>query len=200
MKPASPTTPASAGPAGLRSARPALVALCAALAAAILWWRPAPPPATPQARAALETLEDVLRSKDDNDPRLDRSFDGLSDEAKTLLRDAYGRLPRERRAERGTIVYVLGRNLVSPRDWEFLASVIAEPPCLSLADCDRRAPLAAGDEITLAYPALVALRQARRVLEGSRDGPQALEALRVLRAGFHSPVPAVVRTASRLSR
>ena len=143
------------------------------LASALAALAAAAPPAGEPARA-LKTLEEILGSKNDNDPRLDRDFNELSPEARSLFRKKYRELPAEKRNQRGTIVYLLGRNLRAREDWEFFRGVALEPPCLSLSDCSRKpAPgsdeEAAGDEVTLAYPALVALRQARRAAEEARS-------------------------------
>ncbi|MBI5247411.1 MAG: hypothetical protein HY923_09530 [Elusimicrobia bacterium] len=141
----------------------------------------------------LRELEEILASRNDNDPRLDRDFLGLSPDAKRLFRAKYRSTPRERLNERGTIVYLLGKNLTESADWAFILEVAAEPPCLSLADCSKRSAEggALGDEVTLAYPSLVALRQAARA--GSRN-----EARTVLKAGKASKVRAVARLAASL--
>ena len=93
------------------------------------------------------------------------------------------------------IVYLLGKNIADASDWAFLREVAAEPPCLSLADCSKRSKGTAemGDEVTLAYPALVALRQARRA-------ENAAEKARVLHAAKGSRMPAVRRLVERLER
>lgn len=139
------------------------------------------PPVSPEALNKVKTLEDILRSKNDNDPRLDHDFNDLSSEAKVLFEEKYRAIPAERRNARGTVVYLLGKNLKTPEDWEFFREVALEPPCLSLSDCTKKpAPgsdeEATGDEVTLAYPSLVALRQARRVIEESRSHPSAQSA------------------------
>lgn len=138
----------------------------------------------------LALLREVLAARDDNDPRLDRAFDGLSPQAKRLFREEYRRLARERLNERGTIVYLLGRSLDAPEDWEFLKEVVLEAPCLSLSDCARKpeGPGRPGDEVTLAYPALVALETARR--SGRPESAAVLEAARA------SPSPIVARKAA----
>lgn len=175
---------------GLASA--ALLAALAVLGRGLLR-----PTAAARARAQLATLEDILRSRDDNDPRLDRDFRELSPEAKALFRRAYAGLAPERRNERGTIVYLLGKNLRTADDWAFFRAVVAEPPCLSLADCSSRSVGAGelGDEVTLAYPSLVALRQAARALE---EGASESEARGVLEAAKTSKMSAVSRLASSL--
>ncbi len=110
----------------------------------------------------VELLDEILRSKNDNDPRLDTAFNTLSEATKRLFRKRYYALAPEMRNERGTVVFLLGKNMRSQEDWDFLKAVVDEPPCLSLANCRLSKPseAALGDPITRAYPALVALRQA----------------------------------------
>lgn len=178
-----------------RGAWLALAAIVAALAGLDrILDRPSP---AAEAGARLAALEEILRARDDNDPRLDRDFQGLSPEAKALFREKYRALPPERRNERGTIVYLLGRNLTASEDWAFMRAVAAEPPCLSLEDCSKASagPGAPGDGVTLAYPSLVALRQAHRA---ARDGAPVLEARRVLEAAKTSRMKAVTRLAHAL--
>lgn len=156
--------------------------------------------ARPASPALLE-LRDVLRAGNDDDPRLDSDFNALSPQDKRLFRAEYESLAPERRNQRGTIVYLIGRNALDADDWTFFKSVVEEPPCRSLADC-AQAPRsggteAVGDEVTLAYPALVALRQSAPHL---KDARQAASARAVLEAGLKSPTRAVVRLAERLDR
>ena len=182
-----------------------LVAGALAALATLGWWaaRRLPPTGvsgSPQARAQLDELRDILRSGNDNDPRLGRDFGVLGDETKRLFRAEYRRLPRESLSDRGVIAFLLGRNLRSAEDWDFLREAVLEPPCLSMADCSKRAAPsggeeAAGDEVTLAYPPLMALKQVEHVLE-SRPG--AKEARDLVAAAKGSKSPAVVRLAERL--
>jgi hypothetical protein len=195
-------------------------AVAAALAAAVLLlgWRAArrPPagpgapsetpaaapaaPSDPEARAKLGLLEEILRSRNDNDPRLDSAFNALSPSSKALFREKYRSLPPESRNERGTIVFLLGENASSDADWAFLREVAAEPPCLSLADCARKprtsSEEASGDEVTLAYPSLVALKSAERAWGAARDR----RALDVIAAARGSRAPAAARLAETLTR
>ncbi|MEK7233968.1 MAG: hypothetical protein AAB268_09150 [Elusimicrobiota bacterium] len=159
-----------------------------------------------QTMAKEDLLDDISRSKNDNDPRLDSGFNDLSPETKTIFRLKYRRLPHERFNERGTIVYLLGKNLASPEDWAFLRELVVEPPCLSLTDCTKEDEFAqarekTGDAVTLAYPALVALKQAQRVLEDAHSGgADRREALAVIRAAKSSRAPIVVQTAVEIDR
>lgn len=144
----------------------------------------------------LRALDAVLAAKDDNAPRLDRDFDALSEAAKAAFRRRYAELPREALNERGTVVYLLGRNMKTAADWEFLRAVVAEAPCRSLADCAREdAAGGSGDEVTLAYPALVALKRAHREL--SEGGPGRERARAVADAALHAEAPALRRLAER---
>ena len=84
-------------------------------------------------------------------------------------------------------------NLDQPDDWAFMRAVAAEEPCLSLADCAKASVGGGGlgDEVTLAYPSLVALRQSARA--GSRE-----EARQVLALGKASKSKSVARLAASL--
>ena len=129
---------------------------------------------TPEDEAKALLLEKILAARNDNDPRLDTEFNHLTLGARYLLEQRYQALAPEKRNERGTIVFLIGRNLAatggSSEDLAFLHAVLAEPPCLSMADCQRdTAPptgseaanenshLEAGMEVSLSYPQLTAL-------------------------------------------
>jgi len=162
------------------------------------------PADTPDALVKLGILDDILRSRNDNDPRLDSAFNDLSPQTKELFRGTYGGLRPEKRNERGTIVYLLGKNLNAAEDWAFLRNVVTEPPCLSLSDCSKKPTSgggeeALGDEVTLAYPCLVALKSAQRVLESGKNPDQLKEARSVVDAAKTSKVPAVVKLAEKIS-
>jgi len=118
---------------------------------------------------------------------LDRDFKGLSAAEKRAFREKYRSLPREKVNERGTIVYLLGKNLSEAADWAFMKRVVSEPPCFSLADCSKKSADAPspGDEVTLAYPQLVALEVA-----GSSETVRA--------AALRSRAPIVARKARKL--
>lgn len=147
--------------------------------------RQAAPPAGPAANTPalqLALLEEILLSRNDNDPRLDTAFNDLSPQAKRLFRRKYRQLPAESRNELGTVVYLLGRNLRTDEDWAFMRDVVTAPPCLSLADCHAEAAagadshVAAGLELTLSYPAVMALKRAERILQaGGGDPARALQ-------------------------
>lgn len=144
----------------------------------------------------LRELDSILRAKDDNDPRLDRDFNELSEPTKAVLRRRYAELPPEYLNERGTIVYILGRNMRTSADWEFMRDVAAEPPCRSMADCSRADERGGhGNEVTLAYPAVVAVKVAQGALGGG--GAEAARARRVLEEALRSESPAVRRLAGR---
>ncbi len=165
----------------------------------------AQPPAL-NAAAKLDMLKEILRSGNDNDPRLDSAFNDLSPQAKGLFRQKYQQLPAEERNERGTIIYLLGRNLRSAEDWEFLHTVVNEQPCLSLADCSKetRAVPDGHLSITLAYPALVALKQAERTLNESRAAGRrdeaSRQALRLIGAAKNSGQKTISDMAAELER
>ena len=161
-------------------------------------------PAADAPAQKLVILEDILRSRNDNDPRLDTAFNDLSPQAKRLFRQKYRQLPAESRNELGTVVYLLGRNLKTDEDWAFLREVVAEPPCLSLADCSRGtkaepdSDLTIGAGVTLSYPAIMALKGAERILQTGRG--DAAQALQLIAAAKSSRAKTVLDLAARLEQ
>jgi len=122
----------------------------------------------------IETLHEIFKSKNDNDPRLDTDFKKLSEEDKLALREEYKKLPSESLNERGTLVFLLGRNIQTQDDILFFDSVLSESICMSLEDCKKDAQVAvfeehthleSADNVTLAYPQLVALNMYERMLK-----------------------------------
>jgi hypothetical protein len=122
----------------------------------------------------VKVLAEILESGNDNDQRLDTDFRNLSVEDRRALRSYYGQMEAEDRNGRGTVVFLLGRNIKDAEDVEFFRSVLAEEPCLSLFDCtqvevtDRATTVDEHDqsqEITLAYPQIVALRSLESVYQ-----------------------------------
>ena len=85
----------------------------------------------------------------------------------------------KKRNDLGTIVFLIGRQIDSKEDIEFLKTVLMEKPCLSLADCAKSDSPASGEaahleginETTANYPQLMALRQMTeqyRMLRGTQ--------------------------------
>lgn len=164
---------------------------------------------TPADFQQLHVLEQVLASKNDNDPRLDKDLRALTPAAKSLMRGRYGTTAPEKRNQRGTIVFLVGRELSSADDVNFLHSVLNEPPCLSLSNCSNedKASMASDDhhhdgmnEVTLAYPQLVALKSIEAYLNqpGTTELTAALAA--ELDAARRSPVRKVASMADDIAR
>ena len=86
---------------------------------------------------------------------------------------------QQQRDQRGTIVYLLGKNASSKKDWAFLREVVGEPASLRMID-----------EVTAAYPSLVALKLAQRAL---KQGRFIKEAMSVLGVGKNSKISVVSR-------
>lgn len=159
-------------------------------------------------RQKLIVLNEILAAKNDNDHRLDTDFNDLSPAARQLLQQRYQAIAPEKRNERGTVLYLLGRNMKTAQDVAFMGAVLAEPPCLSLADCGRESKTASSehedDELgvttTLAYPSLVVLREFGQALENcpSLSGPMKAEMRHKLELGAGSPVPSVAQKSRSL--
>ena len=144
-----------------------------------------------------KVLDQVLKAHNDNDPRLDRELRTLNEDDKQAFRTRYESMPAEMLNERGTIVFLLGRNITTQQDFDFLARVVSEPPCQSLTNCKASAEESAKhdhhagiNQITLNYPQLNALQalskapsefedQSRRFIEqqGQSASSQVVQAM-----------------------
>jgi hypothetical protein len=156
----------------------------------------------------LLVLDEILKSKNDNDPRLDTEFKQLSPELKRAMTRYYQVIPDEQRNERGTIAFLYARAMTGPQDTEFLTTVLMEKPCLSLADCSK--PASGGDrehahlegleETTSNYPQLTAIRQAVQRYNAARGETPPNEALanaiiEMCRKAENSPNPRIAEEA-----
>ncbi len=162
--------------------------------------------ATSEDKNKLILLEAILKSRNDNDPRLDTEFKTLSAGAAALLREKYQSLPLEQRNERGTIAFLLGRNIQNEADLEFFRGVVQEKACRSLKDCNEDPQRAEGDtlhseagsDVTLAYPQLVALKSLERILAAGEKHPLFQKTLETVQAASQSPIDKVSHLAKSL--
>ena len=117
----------------------------------------------PEDQKKIEILNEILKSKNDNDPRINNELKSLNAEVHRALMAKYNRLAPEDRNGRGTIVFLIARDLKSTADLDFIEKVYQEPPCLSLADCGKASTEEGdhlgADQTTTNYPQLVALYQ-----------------------------------------
>ena len=118
----------------------------------------------------ITILKDILTTKNDNDPRMDTELKNLSSEDKDALVSMYQNLKSESLNDRGTIVFLIGRELNRAEDAEFLKSVLSEEPCLSLENCgvtnSQTDPhMDSVNEVSLNYPQVVALNRMKNFLE-----------------------------------
>lgn len=157
--------------------------------------------------AQLQTLHEILSSKNDNDPRLDTELKVLDESLRKKMRAEYKAIGREKLNDRGTVVFLLGRNLKTKEDFDFLGDVVTEPRCLSLENCSKESLVRDGevthtasiDAITLAYPqfnALLALEKVLKAEESSDDEKTWAE--KALATARNSPVPEIATRADRL--
>jgi hypothetical protein len=153
----------------------------------------------------LGILSEILASKNDNDQRFDTELRNFSPEAKRAMVQKYSEVRTEKRNERGTYVFLIGREIKDEADVGFLKSVLMEKPCLSLENCDRAPEGQSGDEehlgaineTTANYPQLVAIRALRHMLQELRDqgetsGALFASVLQAVRESKSSPNPRVV--------
>jgi len=114
-------------------------------------------------KAAWQALEEILNSKNDNDPRLDKQLSQLSPEFHKAIFSKYESLKPEDRNGRGTLVFLVARDLKDTADIEFLQKVYEENPCLNMRDCSAQPdedPQDSGfQQTSLNYPQLAGLYQ-----------------------------------------
>ncbi len=131
---------------------------------------PSPAPVPVSSVEKVKMLEDILASKNDNDPRLDSEFNNLTDNDKAALQKKYSDENREKLNERGTIVYLLGRTISSSHDLVFIKQVTEEPICNNFENCnaiprDDDSDHTGANDVTLAYPQVMALKSLERFLQ-----------------------------------
>ncbi len=127
----------------------------------------AAPQALPQLpeneKPAWQALEEILKSKNDNDPRLDTALSQLSAEFHKAIYSKYLSLKPEDRNERGTLVFLVARDLKTEADIDFLQTVYEESPCLNMANCAANSENDPqennGQQTSLNYPQLAGLYQ-----------------------------------------
>lgn len=162
------------------------------------------PEMSPATKAQVQVLTEILTSKNDNDPRMDRDLKVLNKETKEAFRSQYKNLAAEKRNDRGTIVFLIGRNIDSKDDLNFLGEVINEPPCKSISDCNKTElgginrdhdDHQTGMAVTLAYPQLVTIHSLKNYIKKNPEGLLANQAKDILAQAKHSTIPEISKAA-----
>lgn len=113
--------------------------------------------------AKIQTLDEVLKSKNDNDPRMDQEFKNMSAALHEALYDKYEMMAQEDRNGRGTVAFLIAREMKSQQDADFLKKVFNESPCTSMASCNQVSQedshLGGIEQSSLNYPQLATLYQ-----------------------------------------
>ncbi len=151
-------------------------------------------------------IQEIMKSKNDNDPRLDKEFRDMTLAFHAELFHQYQTLPMESRNERGLIAFLIARDIKNSQDMEFLKSIYNEKPCMSLNDCTTTSEsdphLAGIDQTSVNYPQLAALYQIEKQLNSgnkifeSNDFKDQLR--QVLAHASQFPVPMVQKKADAI--
>jgi hypothetical protein len=161
---------------------------------------------SPAEQKKIEVFEDILKSRNDNDPRIDQEFHALSPALKKALEDHYQSMPREERNGRGLVVFLVTRSLNSADDLAFIRSVYEEPPCTNMDGCSA-APstdshLSGIENTSLNYPQLVGLYQLEKQVRNNpsltTDASLNKALLDVLEKAKSFPVQAVQQRANAI--
>jgi len=166
---------------------------------------------TPREKEQLQILAQIFKSKNDNDPRMDQDLKNLSEPLKSALRNLYSETKMENRNERGTIAFLIGRELSEGRgsasDIDFLKNVLLEKPCMNLMDCSKPAASVTAEEqhlegiheTTAHYPQLMDLRYLKQSLNGGNLSSENRAAvIAALEAARNSPNPRVAQEAQAI--
>lgn len=127
-------------------------------------------PSAVTTKEKVSTLKEILASKNDNDPRMDTELKNLSNEDKDALVSMYNDLKPERLNDKGTIAFLIGREMTRPEDAEFLKNILSEEPCLSLENCGvtnagNDPHMDSVNNVTLSYPQIVALNRIKNFVQ-----------------------------------
>jgi len=123
--------------------------------------------------AQWKIFQEVITSRNDNDPRVDQELKTLSPQMHEGLRRTYQQIPAENRNSRGLIAFLIARDLTSIEDAQFLTAIYQEQPCLSMADCSQLGAsdphMDAVNQTSLNYPQLAGLYQLEQRLENTPE-------------------------------
>ena len=166
---------------------------------------------SPEDQKKVSALEQILLSRNDNDPRIDTELKNLSPQVKAALVSKYRSWSPEKFNERGTVVFLIGREIRNPGDVDFLKSVLQEKPCLNISDCSKHPEAHTGDddhreminETTIRYPQLMALSALREKYLSLKEKPEGQEELlrsvrSALEEATRSPDPRIVEEAQSI--
>jgi hypothetical protein len=158
---------------------------------------------TPVESKKWDQILDVLKSKNDNDPRLDQELKNLNMALRERVYSYYSSLPQEQRNERGTLAFLISRDIKSNQDVHFLESIFAEKPCYSLGHCTEvigsDPHLSSVDQVSLNYPQLAVLYQIQQFMDSHpRDDWPLDKFQKILLSAATFPVPVVYQKAQEL--
>jgi hypothetical protein len=148
--------------------------------------------------AKVATLNQVLKDQMDNDPRVDKELSRLTQKERLDFRAKYRLLKPEALKNRGLIVYLLGRNIETQGDLDFMAEVLNERGCLSLENCERTDQKTLSEHALasqLVFPKLMAITALKAKL-ASRPSAKMREAIKdILESARMSMNPLIVKAA-----
>jgi len=156
----------------------------------------------------IQILDEVLKSKNDNDPRIDQELTSMSPALHEALFEKYESMEFENRNGRGMITFLIARDFKSSEDGKFLEKVFNESPCTSMANCqqvDSADSHHSGiEQNSLNYPQLAALYQLEAKIEKDplflKDRTFFRAASDVIRQAKSFPVPVVQEKAEQISQ
>ncbi|MBX9768166.1 MAG: hypothetical protein K2X47_12910 [Bdellovibrionales bacterium] len=161
----------------------------------------------PRPSEKIQVLESILSQANDNDPRMDTILRNFSSAEKQELMLKYSQLEPELLNQRGTLVFLLGREIKDTSDAQFIEDVLQSEPCRSLGRCseelkgrDRGSHEGEiGTEMTLIYPQMVALHSVETTLRKPDTTAEVRQRLqKTLETSSRSQHPVIANRASEI--
>lgn len=154
---------------------------------------------TAEDQVKWKSFEEILKTKNDNDPRMDTQLKKLSPAVHAALYEKYDQIPAEDRNAKGLVIFLVARDINTIDDIQFMKKLYQESPCLSLADCKTIGPddphHSGVNETTLTYPQQSGLYLIEKQL---KEKPQLLNdaafrsgVIQILVQAESFPVPAI---------
>lgn len=110
-----------------------------------------------------DSVQEIIDSKNDNDPRIDNELRNLSPKMHQALTEKYLELAEENRNGRGLVAFLIARDLKDENDANFLKSVFEESPCTSFEKCSSTSShdvhQSGMEQVSLNYPQMAILYQ-----------------------------------------
>lgn len=138
----------------------------------------------------LARLEQVLSSNHDHHPELDTEFRQLTPALKTAMVNRYHSLDPSALNQRGTLVFILGREIQDSGDLQFFRQVLTE-------NSKQPGAKTFSDDLSDHYPSVMAIRMQEERVKEEKASVLRGEVEAILSEAASSPNPVIAREAKQ---